>query len=218
MILFSDAQKIIDQQIPASVRAQMSTVVRQGYILASETMKNAIMLEWELGRQYEGVLRNLAIAFLLHQKSKAEQLPFETSIESTKNKSYKYIVLSTAQTKLTCSQVSNKHAIARPAYFRDKLQTINNQASAYFSDIDGLEPPEQAEQHYLLLTYSKGGNMPSFINIGFPHLWHERIDLLSEIHVVGQPTIEEEKEEVIKGDNLINFRQFAEEVEGSGGG
>ncbi|GIO43162.1 hypothetical protein [Paenibacillus apis] len=207
-IIQFDAKQIINEQLPAPIRSKMCAVVEQGYDLTKEAIRHTTILNWDLGMLHEGYLRNLAIAYLFHKNIELNQLPLTYTYEYNHNHSYKYLVLAYNQMKMTLSQVATRYDIARPAYFRDKLQ-MANQATMFFSDIDDIESIQA--QHYLLLTYSRGGDAPKFVNIGFPHLWRERIDLLKEPHIIAGGN-EEEKEEIVTAETLIEFRNFTKEV------
>ncbi|WP_025681783.1 DUF5932 domain-containing protein [Paenibacillus massiliensis] len=216
-IVHNDAKEIIHFHLPSSVRSNICSVVEQAYTLTKEAIKHTTILNWELGEFHEGYLRNLAIGYLFQQQINLKQLPLSYTYEYNRNRSHKYLVLSIGQVKMTFSQVHSPYAIARPAYFRNKLQQLN-QGTLYFPDIDGLDQlNDTQEEFYLLLTYSRGGNTPEFVNIGFPHQWHERINLLKEPRLVTLAPEDKDPEENITEEKLIGFRKFTKEVEILGG-
>lgn len=211
-IIHNDAKSIIKSQLPVAIRSKLCTIVEQAYTLTKEAINHTTILNWELGRLHEGYLRNLAIGYIFQQQIELNQLPLTYSYEFNRNRSHKYLVLSYDNVKMTFSQVGTKYDIARPAYFRDKLQ-LANQATMVFEGMDNFET--QKEQYYLLLTYSRGGETPSFVNLGFPNAWRERMDLLSEPRII-HINDTEDKEEIITEEKLIGFRNFTKEVEGLG--
>ncbi|MBP1999771.1 hypothetical protein J2Z69_000790 [Paenibacillus shirakamiensis] len=212
-IIHSDAKEIIQNQLPPKVRSNVCSIVERAYTLTSEAIKHTTILNWELGHLHEGYLRNLAIGYLFQQQIELKQLPLTYTYEYNRNRSHKYLILSYNNVKMTFSQVNSRYDIARPAYFRNKLE-MANQGTMIFPDIDDV-PSQDQEECYLLLTFSRGGHLPKFVNIGLPHLWRERIDLLQEPRIfdINQEILEEE---VIEQENLIEFRNFTKEVEGLG--
>ncbi|GAC41311.1 Cbb3-type cytochrome oxidase [Paenibacillus popilliae ATCC 14706] len=215
-ILHTDTKEIIKSEFPINIRGKILSVVEQAYTLTRESIKHTSILNWELGKLHEGYLRNLAIGYLFQKQIDLKELPLSYSYEYNRNRSHKYLVLSYNQVVMTFSQVKTTYNIARPAYFRDKLQ-LANQGMLYFPDID-VGNFLHNENYYLLLTYSSGGSTPEFVNIGFPHQWRERINLLHDLHVIHQEKIDDkEPEETITSGTLIDFRNFTKEVEGLGG-
>ncbi|THF73272.1 hypothetical protein [Cohnella fermenti] len=209
----SDAKQVIRTHLTPRTRSTIRNIVGQAYILTDESIKHTPMLNWELGQAHIGYLRNLAVGYLFQHQINQGNLSMSYTFEHNRTKTYKYLVLTHNNVKMTFSQVDSKYKTARPAYFRDKLQAVN-QGTMYFPDIDG-DLLLSLDEVYLLLTYSRGGNAPNFINIGFPNLWRERINLMDEPTLV-ESSNELEKEEVITPEQLIEFRNFVTEVEGLG--
>jgi len=197
---------------------EMSTlvsVVEQGYKLARGAIRHVSFLDWDLGELHEGYLRPLAINYLLRKEINQGTLPFTVSIETNRNKSHKFPLYSKGQFKMTTSQVMLRNAIARPAFFRDKLQQANQISMNLFGED---QKPFEDRNYYLLLTYSSGGKKPNFINLGMPNEthWIDKINLLKEPHIVYDKKETVADEEVITPENFFALRQFAEEVEGLG--
>ncbi|MCW3796095.1 hypothetical protein OM416_31375 [Paenibacillus sp. LS1] len=214
IILHIDTKEVIRGRLPVLVRSKICTIVEKAYSLTREAIKQTTLLNWELGAKHEGYLRNIAIGYLFKQQIDLGNLPFSYSYEYNRNRSYKFIVLSFENIKISFSQVQARTHVARPAYFRNKLQLLN-QGEMYFSDMDP-NIPSNADDCYLLLTYSRGGSEPKFVNIGFPHQWNERIDLLKETRVLASDNPQVAPEETITPETLIEFRNYVKEVEGLG--
>lgn len=215
LILNTDIKETIKNRLPLQVRSQIASIVEQAYSLALAAITHTTMLNWELGQRHEGYLRNLAVGYLFQQQINMKELPLLCSYEFNRNRSHMYQVLSFNNIKITFNQVAYANQIARPAYFRQKLLSTN-QASLYFPDLDG-ELPAIDTPLYLLLTYSRGGTSPKFVNIGVPQVWRERIDLLKEVRSLPNTQETLEKEEVVTEEALAKFRKFAKEVEDLGG-
>ncbi|GMK40401.1 hypothetical protein PCCS19_34570 [Paenibacillus sp. CCS19] len=209
------ALDVIKSCFPLKTRAQIATIVEQAYPLTKEAIKHTTILNSDLGKRHEGYLRPLAIAFLIQQSIDRGELQCTYDFDYNRNKSHKFIVIEKGNARMTISQVDNKNKIARPAYFRKKKQVANQ---AYFNY--GGDPVSVDDSHifHLLLTFSSGGDMPQFINIGMPGEkgWIERIDILNEMHIL--PSLHDyvEPEVTIEPEQLIELKKFIEKVEGNG--
>ncbi|TVX93067.1 hypothetical protein [Paenibacillus agilis] len=216
LIVPVDAAEIIKLEYSRSVRSRIIKLVEQGYILANEATRHVSFLNWDLGKRHEGYLRPLAINYLFKKDIEQNLLPLSYSYEFNKNKSHKYLVFQKGNVKMTLSQTSTSKSVARPAFFRDKLQETNQIRFNLFNEEMILN---DSPEYYMLLTYSSGGETPRFINIGMPgkDAWIEKVNLLSEPHLVQIDGQDIDKEEVIQQENLIGLKQFVKEVEEGGG-
>lgn len=208
-----DAKELIRKEFTPQSMSNIVLIVEQGYRLAKEATKHLSFLDWDLGQRHEGYLRPLAINYLMKREVENGTLPFTISFEFNRNKSHKYVLYGTGKTKMTISQVNSSKVTARPAFFRSKLQLANQICFDYFGDL-----PSNSEEYYLLLTYSRGGEKPRFVNLGIPNgnHWIEKINLMDEPRQILQPKDKLDDEEIISQETLIGLRKFAEEVEGSG--
>lgn len=215
LIVPVSALEVIKENFPLKIRAQLATIVEQSYLLTREAIKHTTILNWDLGKRHEGYLRPLAIGFLLKQKIDQGELQCTYQYEYNRNKSHKYLVIEKNQAKITISQVDSKYKIARPAYFREKKQTANQ---AFFMFGGESYTIVDTPIYNLLLTFSSGGDSPTFINLGMPGTrgWLERIDILKELHAL--PSLEEQLEPEVKiePEKLIELKKFIEEVEDIG--
>ncbi|WP_217591767.1 hypothetical protein [Cohnella sp. GbtcB17] len=205
------ASSLIKSEISIQARSQMVSIVERGYKLASESLRHLSLLDWEIGHHHEGYLRPIAISYLFAQEIDQGRLPLRYSIEETVKGRYKYLMLHSNSAKITLSQVATPYVVARPAFFRKKLQ-FANQGILLF---DGEENIQFNDEIYLLLTYSSGGDSPRFVNLGMPNHWNDRINLLNEPRLVGINSTELEQEEKIEKEQLVGFRKFVSEVEKS---
>lgn len=212
LIIPVNARNIIEKEVPLKIRSQFVPIIEKGYKLASEALKHLSFLDWELGYRHEGYLRPIAIHYLFKQEIDKGRLPLKYTIEFNKNKSYKYLLLSTGSVNITVSQVQSSKAIARHAYFRDKLQEANQLRLNLFNEEVINHDLIKDKEFYLLLTYSNGGTRPRFINLGMPDGtgWLDKINLLKEPRLVNN---EQQEEEVIKPEQLVGFKKFIQEVE-----
>lgn len=217
LIIPVNGEKLIRDAFSPKEMSTMVSVVSQGYKLARGAIRHISFLGWDIGKRHEGYLRPIAINYLMRNEVKSGNLPFELSIESNSNKSHKFALFSKGPYKVTLSQVNLKGSIGRHAFYKEKLQLVNQVSMGIFQDEVHLY---QENEYYFLLTYSSGGTKPQFINLGVPNgekkCWHDKINLLNEPHVISSNTDSLDEEEVITTDNLIGLRQFAEEVEVSG--
>ena len=119
------AKEIIKKEVSRKAMSEIVSVIEQGYRLTKEALKHVTFLDWDLGARHEGYLRPLAIGYLFKQKIDNKLIPLTYSFEYNSNRSHKFLILESGCVKMTVSQVNSKHSLARPAYFRDKLQETN---------------------------------------------------------------------------------------------
>lgn len=216
LIIPINAEELIRKEFSPKVMSTMVSLVGRGYKLAKGATRHVTFLDWDLGKDHEGYLRRLAINYLFKKECEKGGLPFTLSTESNRNKSHRFLLFGTGSIKMTISQVDSVKKIARPAFFRDKLQEANQVTLNLFGEDTSSTVADK--DYYLLLTYSSGGNRPNFINLGMPNgkHWIDKINLLNEPHVISSNQDKLDKEEIIEPEVLIGLRNFAEEVEGFG--
>lgn len=208
------AKEIIQREVPQKLRAEIASVFEQGYKLTKEALKHITFLDWDLGSRHEGYLRPLAIGYLFKQKIDQKLIPLTYSFEYNRNKSHKFMILESGCIKMTLSQVNYTNSLARHAYFRDKLQETNQVRFVFDKNETVLS---DKEEYYLLLTFSKGGDKPAFVNLGFPSNWSERVNLLLEPRLVHSTEDKLAEEEKILPKELVGLRDYIKEVENFGG-
>lgn len=208
-------EDLIRGHITPRMMSKMVLLVEQAYVLARESTKHVTFLDWELGKLHEGYLRPLAVNYLFKKEVETGGLNFSINMETNRNKSHKFLLYGKGPIKMTISQVELSKNIARPAFFRKKLKEVNQVSFNHFGSYSIIN---EDNEYYLLLTYSRGGLKPTFVNLGFPGEdgWMCKINLMLEPRQINNEHEAVDKEEVISEETFFDFNKFVEEVEGSG--
>src|SRR5690625_7155706 len=90
------------------------------------------------------------------------KLPFDYKVSSNINKSSWYLEIITENAIITTSQVQSSKDIARPAFYRKKLQDANQLRLPLGSNEDDL----MAGPYHLLITQRYAPTVPNFIHRG----------------------------------------------------
>lgn len=209
IIVPTHAKSLIEREVPIKLRSKLIPIVGDGYKLASQALKQASFLNWQIGHKHIGYLKKIAVEYLIKDAIDNGTLPFEYKVESNSNKSALYLEVNTGNAILTVSQTQSPTAIARPAFFREKHQQVNQLRFK----LDEQDSQVEQNPYYLLLTHGYGSLNPSFINIGLPNEngWIDYINLLNEPRLIEKPKPIVKEEEITK-DTLVGFKEFARGV------
>lgn len=200
------ARKFIEREVPRKYRSRIPALISDAYALAEQLTHDVDIFNWKLGHNHVGYLKRIAVEYMLKKAIDEGKLPFMYKINSNKNKSSWHLEIETDNAIITTSQVQSKRAIARPAYFRDKLQEANQLSFTFGSNTVDIKN----EPYHLLLTHGYNSKTPSFINLGFPNQygWVDYINLLTEPILVENHS----KQENDTKELLVDFKEFTKEV------
>ena len=214
IILLKNPMDVLQEEIPRAIRSKFIPIINRGYNLANNVIKEIPFLDWDLGYQHTGYLKNIAVQYAFKKETENGNLPFESSLVFNSNRSTKHLERKTGNSIITVSLVQNHNVIARHAFFRKKLQ-LSNQLRFNFDTINDNFVTEQP--YYILITHGYGQEPPNFINVGIPdgHSWMTKINLLAEPHLVTARDDNKVKEEEIMPEQLVGFKKFVKEVVGS---
>src|SRR5690625_303497 len=206
VIIPVNALEFINNEVPRQYRARISPLIFDAYALAEQATQDADFLNWVLGHKNKGYLRRIAIDYMFKTAIDDGKLPFDYKVSSNINKSSWYLEIITENDIITTSQVQSSKDIARPAFYRKKLQDANQLILPLGSNEDDLmEGP-----YHLLITHGYGTEVPNFINLGFPNHngWVDRINLLSEPAMIDNT----HNEDIDTKERLVHFKDFTKEV------
>ncbi|WLR52426.1 hypothetical protein LC040_05870 [Bacillus tianshenii] len=206
-----NAEKFIKKEVPYKVRAQFIPLIHKAYDLAYKALEEYPFLGWKIGEYHIGYLKHIAVQYVLKNGVDRGELPFNYTIEYNSNKTYPFLQLHTENAKITVSQTTTPNKIARPAFFRKKLQLANQ---LYWDLWEEEEVNTKLEPKYLLLTHGYGNREPAFINLGMPgkNNWIDRINILEEPRLIKLENEDRAKEEKITSEKLVDFKEFLQGV------
>ena len=178
-----DYGKIILSNFPVNVQQRMVQSVQLAYSIADQVVEQNPWLNWSVGLDHLGYLRNIAVEHALKLMITNVQ-GLQCHIKPNHRKNFGHIEICSKDCILTVCQVHRPLAVPRQAVYRKNLASSNQLAIAGFEDED-LFQDHGDEPNYLILTHgcrrNTLGQSPSFIGIGFPNAsgnaWHDFIDV-----------------------------------------
>ncbi len=199
---YKNAYDLINKEYPISIRSKFPAMIERAYDAVAQIKESVEFLNWPLGDNLEGYLRNVAVGYQFKKMIENNQLPLKYRIALNKKKNYKYIEVLTDNAILTISQVQNKSSIPRYADYRTN-HSLSNQLM--FDIVDDLVEVKESPK-YIILTYGGPNDELEFVRLGVPEPyvsgWILQIDLYQELCqiVSEEETSEEEK--------LVDLKQY----------
>lgn len=179
-----DYKTIITSNFPLSVQQRMVQSVQLAYSTADQLIEEIAWLNWPVGIDHLGYLRNIAVEHALFRMM-TNMHGLECHIRRNERKNFEHIEICSKNCILTICQVHSPYAFPRKAIYRKNLSSSNQLVLDYFQDEKKSSQEQCDEFNYLILTHgcrrNQLGQPPSFIGIGFPNVdgdaWHDFIDL-----------------------------------------
>lgn len=216
------SKKLINDDLPLKIRSQLVPAVQRGYAIVNKLHKEVEWLDWIVGKNYYGHLRNAAVSFAIKQRIVQKNFGIDYRISTNNRKNHFHLELITKQSVVTISHVANQNSVPRPAVYR-KQHSLHNQLQLI--DLNGILTVDDGslykgdnDPYYMILTHGSSSIKPEFICLGVPQVgvrqWIHQIDLLREPRLVENELPEIEK---IDNEELLTFKeQFKKGVQGDG--
>jgi len=203
---YKSASEVLNSEWPIQVRNQIVPVVNRAYKLTSILFQETEWLDWQVGINIKGYLKNIAVEHELMKLVDRWESNYSYDIEKNEVENYSYLKINTNYSSTTISQTKSIGAIPRKANFRSNY-SISNQLSIEFEE-DIIVP---SEKYYFIITHGGETDIPEFINIGLPEPytrgWIVRNNLLSEPYYY-----EISQEEKIDKQDLVSLKDHINNV------
>ncbi|MGP4061466.1 hypothetical protein [Halobacillus sp. H74] len=208
-IVPSTVKTMIQDNVPVKLRLDIVKGVKKAYKIVYQLVEDIPLFNWEIGEYHIGYLKHIAVQYVIQKDIQFEDYEFKTSIQRNVQ-GYPYLVLHNDNCEITISQTSSPEKIARPAYFREKKQQVNQIRLNLFDE--NTQSTTDSQSSYFLLSHGYQTKVPEFINLGMPNEygWIERINLIEQPFIVED---ELENEEKINEETLVGFKDYLKGVE-----
>lgn len=188
----------LTEAFPASSDALLVHFVRQGILLAANTMENEPCLKSLIGRDLAGHVRRAAVLFTVHSACVAGNLPFESTMTKMPLGGGHWVELKTKNFRAHICRTDKADAFPEDTPTRQD-QRISNQLELSFPSSSVVVPFQKKStpiEMYAWLTFGAEGGELSHLCWGMPesrrNVWIERINIMQRLRQAGTQPVSAE--------------------------